>query len=166
MKGRSKTLTVVVLKHITLTIPKKEIREDLRKEGRIKELGFHRVMSSNEVKMLVLKVFQLIKLENFQYLKCCKDSHLIVFEKQKLDGNRVISLAGCGCLYLHELPLLPSSSSSITNLTAIATRPTAMVSTTATLSTTANMGLASDCEIIEIDKPVLNIAKVIIGIAM
>ena len=144
LKGRSKTLTIVVLKQIMLTIPKKEIRENLRKEGRIKELGFHRIMSSSEVQVLVLKVFKSINLENFQYLKCCKDSHLIVFEKQKLDGNGVIALAGCGCLYLQELP---SSSCSITKVTAIATRPTASIavlstpnfvrSTVTTISTTA-----------------------------
>ena len=36
-KGRSKTLTVVVLKHILKTIPKKYDTDDLRKEGRLKE---------------------------------------------------------------------------------------------------------------------------------
>ena len=191
LKGRSKTLTVVVLKQIMLTIPKKDTRENLRKEGRIKELGFHRIMSSSEVQVLVLKVFKSINLENFKYLKCCKDSHLIVFEKQKLDGNGVIALAGCGCLYLQELP---SSSCSITKVTAIATRPTA--STVATISTTAtatssitaatsNMAistaatsmststcmsrvtvptantLANDCEIINDDEKVLNTVEVI-----
>ena len=102
-KGRSKTLTVVVLKHILKTIPKKDDRDDLRKEGRIKDLAFHRIMSCNEVQMLVLQAFQVIKLENYEYLKCRKDSSLIKFDNQILDANGVIMLAGSGCLYIHEL---------------------------------------------------------------
>ena len=111
--------------------PKKEIREDLQKQGRIKELAFCRVMSSNEVHMMVYRAFQVIKLQNFQYLKCCKDSSLSISENQMLDGNGVITLYGCGSLYLHELPL-PSSSCSITkatNASAASTTSTVAIST-------------------------------------
>ena len=128
-KGRSRTLTVVVLKHILKTIPKKEIREDLRKEGRIKELSIRRIMSCNEARMSVLQMFQKIKLQNFLYLKCNKDSTLDVSENQLLDGNGIITLAGCGSLYLHELPLPSCSTASSTNVTPAATTSTMTTST-------------------------------------
>lgn len=70
-------------------------------------------MSYGEVHAVVLQGFEAIKLENFQYLQCHKDSTLVIFENQKLDGNGVISLAGFGSLYLHELSLPSSTSISI-----------------------------------------------------
>ena len=54
-KGKSKSLTTVVLKNVPSTIPKGVLREHLRKEGRAKELAFRRIMSSDEVRLMVLQ---------------------------------------------------------------------------------------------------------------
>ena len=135
-KGRSKTLTVVVLKHILKTIPKKDDRDDLRKEGRIKDLAFHRIMSCNEVQMLVLQAFRIIKLENYEYLKCRKDSSLIKFDNQMLDANGLIMLAGSGCLYLHEL------SSTATCSMATCTVSTTVTSTSTCITVTSTVPVA------------------------
>lgn len=102
-KGRAKCLTTVVLKDLTSTIPKGAQRDDLRKSGHVKELWFRRILSEKEVNTLILDSFQTIKLRKFEYLQCCKDSSLVVAQKQTLNGNEVVTLAGCGCLYLHEL---------------------------------------------------------------
>ena len=77
----------------------------------------------------MLQAFQVIKLDNYEYLKCCKDSSLINFDNQMLDANGLIMLAGSGCLYLHELPALSSS-------TATCSMATCTVSTTATSTST------------------------------
>ena len=42
-------------------------------------------------------------MKNFEYLQCCKDTHIVVAGKQNLNSNEAITLAGCGSLYLHEL---------------------------------------------------------------
>jgi len=54
-KGRSKSLTTVVLKNVPSTIPKGVLREHLRKEEHVKELAFRRIMSSDEVRLMVLQ---------------------------------------------------------------------------------------------------------------
>ena len=101
-KGRAKCLTTVVLKDLPSTIPKGGPRDKLKEAGRVKELCFRRILSEKEVNTLILEGFQGIKLSEFEYLQC-KDGSLVVAEKQKLNGNEVIMLAGCGCLYLYEL---------------------------------------------------------------
>ena len=45
MKGRPKSVKVIILKEIPRSIPKGMQREELRKAGCIKELPFRRVMS-------------------------------------------------------------------------------------------------------------------------
>ena len=103
-KGRVKCITTLVLEDRPKFIPKgKKQREHLVAMGRLKELYFRRMMSAEEVNIIVLEGFKVINLVKFEYLKCQKNNSLIVAENQKLDGNGVIELAGSGCLYLHDV---------------------------------------------------------------
>jgi hypothetical protein len=99
VRGRSKSITVVVLKDISRFIPKGMQREELRNAGRVKSLPFHRVMSKEEVKRVILEGFQI---QDFRYLKGNRDNTLKVHEAQALDGNEAIQLAGFGSLYVQE----------------------------------------------------------------
>jgi len=102
-KGRAKCISVVVLKDIPPTIPKGMQRDSLRSSGYLKELWFRRILSEEEVTTLIRDGFKAINLEEFEYLQCCKNSSLKVAVKQNLNGNEVVTLAGSGCLYVHEL---------------------------------------------------------------
>ena len=102
VKGRSKSVKVVVLTEIPRYIPKGIRREELRKAGRVKELSFRRVMSEDEVQRVILEGFQI---NAFQFLQGSRDNTLKVNATQSLDGNAAIQLAGSGSLYIQEQPL-------------------------------------------------------------
>ena len=105
VRGRSKTITVVALKDIPRSIPKGVQREELKKAGRVKSLPFHRVMSQEEVRRVILEGFQI---QDFRFLKGNRENTLKVHEAQTLDGNGTIQLAGFGSLYVQEQLLRPA----------------------------------------------------------
>ena len=125
VRGRSKTVIVVVLKDIPRFIPKGIQREELRKAGRVKDLSFHRVMSQEEVRRVILEGF-LIK--DFQFLKGNRENTLKVHEAQALDGNRAIQLAGFGSLYVQEQLPAPAP-----NVITVEDRPSIPVESTSTI---------------------------------
>lgn len=102
-KGRSKTLTVVVINEIPACIPKGAMRERLRKIGRIKDIAFQRYFDEEEVKDLLTESFSHLGDVNFQYLQPHKKNNFTVAEKQELNGIQVIELAKSGSLYLKSI---------------------------------------------------------------
>ena len=105
-------MSVVALKDLSSVFPKGHIRKTLRRNDRIKELPFLKVQSEDEVRSTIIQGFKDIELKNFQYLRARKDNSLSPAENQKLDGVGIISLAGCGSLYLQEVATSLSASSS------------------------------------------------------
>lgn len=102
-RGRSKALQVIVLKELSNTIPRGPLRERLKKIGRIKELFFHRIMSEAEVTSTITTGFKETSITHYKYLSANrKDNRLAVAEKQQLNGDGIIKLAGSGSLYLQQ----------------------------------------------------------------
>ncbi len=108
-KGRVKHLTVIVLMEVPATFPKCPLRNELRKVGRIKEIGFSKVDSEEEVNSEITYAFKGIELKSFQFLHAQKDNSLSVAANQQLDGLCATKLAGYGSLYIQELPETLSS---------------------------------------------------------
>ena len=100
-KGRSKTITVVVVNEIPACIPKGAMRERLRKIGRIKDIAFQRYLDEDEVKDLPTESFSHLGGISFQYLQPHKKKNFTAAEKQELNGINVIELAKSGSLYLN-----------------------------------------------------------------
>ena len=107
-KGRPKQVKVVYLQSNPVIIPKGTTRETIKKEGRIKDVPFHRFISNDEVKQLINEVFPTFSSE-FVFLQGHKDNTLSLASKQDLDGKGVIELAKHGCLYLLEQPSAQAS---------------------------------------------------------
>jgi hypothetical protein len=80
------------------------MREILDKEGRIKQVSFRRIMSEDEVRVLITNLFEKINLISFAYLRC-QGNTLSLCENQSLNGNDIINLIGSGCLYIQEIHL-------------------------------------------------------------
>ena len=119
VKGRSKSVKVVLLKEVPRYIPKGMQREQLRMAGYIKELPFRRVMTEEEVQQVILEGFGI---KAFEFLQGSRDNTLKVNATQSLDGNGAIQLAGSGSLYILEesasstpLSSLPSDTLSSAN---------------------------------------------------
>ncbi len=102
-KGRSKTLTVVVVNEIPACIPKGAMRERLRKIGRIKDIAFQRYLDEEEVHDLLKESFSDLGDVSFQYLQPHKKNVLTVAKEQELNGIDVIELAKSGSLYLKSI---------------------------------------------------------------
>lgn len=118
-KGRSKQVTVVLMKDIPSSIPKGAAREQLKKKGQVKDIAFQRHLDEDEVKELLSENFEALKDAEVQYLQSHKNNSLSIAKVQNLDGIGVISLAGSGSLYLRlspknesKSPMTPSTSSS------------------------------------------------------
>lgn len=101
-------ICVVVLDNYGM-IPRGEVRDKLKKNGRIQNVPFLRYLSFEEVKNIILETFSI---SGFQFLKSQKDNTLCVAPKQDLSGSEVIDLAGRGCLYLELLSSSPTQSTS------------------------------------------------------
>ena len=99
-KGRSKLLTVLVVKEIPSCIPKGAARECLRKKGQVKDIPFQRYLSQDEVNGLIADTFSNLGDITIQYLQPHKSNTLNVVKQQELDGIGVIDLAKSGTLYL------------------------------------------------------------------
>ena len=99
-KGRSKTITVIVLKEIPSCIPKGPMRERLRKMGRIKDIAFQRYLDEEDVKDLLAESFSDLGGVSFQYLQPHRKNTLSIAKEQELNGIQVIELAKSGSLYL------------------------------------------------------------------
>ncbi len=99
-------MTVIVLKEVPATCP---LRNELRKMGRIKEIGFSKVDSEEEVNSEITYAFKGIELKSFQFLHAQKDNSLSVAANQQLDGLGATKLAGYGSLCIQELPETLSS---------------------------------------------------------
>ena len=101
-KGRSKALEVVVMKELS-AIPRGPLRDRLQVTGRIKELRIHRIMSEVEVTSTITTSFKDVGIMGYKYLSANrKNNKLTVAEKQQLNGNDIIKLAGSGSLYLQQ----------------------------------------------------------------
>lgn len=100
-KGRPKLVPVVYLKSNPNIIPKGTSRDNIKKEGRIKDIPFHRFISRDEVKELINVAFPKFS-KNFKFLQGHKNNTLSVASNQELDGTGVIDLAKHGSLYLLE----------------------------------------------------------------
>jgi hypothetical protein len=100
-KGRPKQVTVVYLNSIPKVIPKGTSREKMKKEGRIKDIPFHRFISKDEVQEIIPASFPEFS-KKFMFLQGHKNNTLSLFSNQDLDGNGVIELAKHGSLYLLE----------------------------------------------------------------
>ena len=100
-KGRPKQVTVVYLNSIPKVIPKGTSREKLKKEGRIKDIPFHRFISKDEVQEIITASFPEFS-KKFKFLQGRKSNTLSLSSNQDLDGNGVIELAKHGSLYLLE----------------------------------------------------------------
>ena len=100
-KGRSKALEVVVLKELSV-IPRGPSRDRLEETGRIKEIHIHRIMSAVEVTNFITTSFKDVGIMGYKYLSANRRNKLTVAEKQQLNGNDVIKLAGSGSLYLQQ----------------------------------------------------------------
>ena len=74
VKGRSKSVKVVLLKEVPRYIPKGMQREDMRKAGYIKELPFRRIMTE-EVQQVIIQGFVI---EAFKFLQGSRDNTLKV----------------------------------------------------------------------------------------
>ncbi len=103
-KGRVKHLTVILLKEVPATLPKGPLRTELRKMGRMQEIGFSKVDSEEEVNSEITYAFKDMELKSFQFLHAQKDNSLSVAANQHLDGLGATKLAGYGSLYIQELP--------------------------------------------------------------
>lgn len=104
LKGRSKQITVVLLSNIPSSIPKGTAREQLKKKGKVREVPFQRYMSEEEVKEVLVENFECLSDSEVQFLQSHKNNSLLIAKVQDLDGIGVISLAGCGSLYLKVSP--------------------------------------------------------------
>ena len=90
----------------------------------MKDLSFHRVMSQEEVRRVILEGFQI---NDFQFLKGYQVNTLKVHDAQALDGNGAIQLAGFGSLYIQEQLSVPAP-----NVIAVEDRPSIVVESTST----------------------------------
>ena len=61
-------------------------------------------MTSKEVFHLIADSFkELCQVKKLQFLQANRDNSLQVHQCQELDGNGVLTLAGCGSLYVHQM---------------------------------------------------------------
>ena len=90
-KGRPKSICVVLLDvdDHNGAVPRGVVRNELRKNGRIKDVAFVRYLSCDEVNSLIKEVFSV---STFKFLKSQKDNTLCVTPKQDLTGSEVFDL--------------------------------------------------------------------------
>lgn len=103
-KGRSKLITVVLLKDILSSIPKGATREQLKKKGQVKDVAFQRHFSEDEVMEVLAENFEALSDSEVEFLQSHKNNSLSRAQVQNLDGIGIIMLAGSGSLYLKVSP--------------------------------------------------------------
>lgn len=99
-KGRSKSITVIIVSQLPGSIPKGAARERLRKIGRVKDIPFQRYLNEDEVEELITESFSSLGNIAVQYLQAHRNNTLTVAKQQQLNGIEVIELAKSGSLYL------------------------------------------------------------------
>ena len=98
-KQRTISVSVVMMKKYSSTIPKGKERHSLASEGRILSMKVTRGMSAKEVKDKISKAFEV---SNYTVLECDGNGHsLIKCSDQDIDGDAVAQRRGC--LYLCEI---------------------------------------------------------------
>ena len=97
-QGRVTNVQVVLLKSFIPSLPRGKRRTELKDSGLIQTVQFKRSMSPLEVKNQIIRAFQHTEdLQAWMYLDN-SDNHLLVSNKQELDGEDVIKRKGS--LYL------------------------------------------------------------------
>jgi hypothetical protein len=97
-KQRTVSVSVVMMKKYSSTIPKGKERQSLASEGRILNMKVTRGMSAKEIKDKISKAFEV---QNYTVLECDGNGHsLIKCCDQEIDGDAVAQRRGC--LYLCE----------------------------------------------------------------
>ncbi len=104
-RGRPKMLKVVFLDKLVPALPKGEARDQLCREGRIKEVAIRRSMTATVVADILTSHFSTDDTSaddmcELEYLQANRDNTLKMSTEQNLDGAGVIRVAGSGSLYL------------------------------------------------------------------
>ena len=100
---KKKTLCVVLLEEKPASVPKGRLRSKLLESGRKIKLQFKCCMKASEVRNFICDDFSEFEgVQTAQYLRCEKNSVMLLNENQELDGDGVIDLAGQGSLYLTQ----------------------------------------------------------------
>ena len=104
-KPKTCSITVVLLKKFKSALPKGKERRELNAAGRIKNINFHRLMTSHDVKSVLQKAFRSVKeLKSFIVLENEGGSKLVCADYQQLTGKEVVDRRGA--LYISEVCLL------------------------------------------------------------
>ena len=59
-------------------------------------------MTSTDVREVVKNCFSGFNLESFKYLRANGANYLEMVDKQDMNGDEVVDLTGCGCLYVTD----------------------------------------------------------------
>lgn len=96
---RPMTVSVVLMKEYSPLVPKNKDRQKLTSEGRILSIKVTRNMSSQEIKNLIIRAFQITE---YTVLECDDTGHNLLRRiDQSINGNDIMNLRGA--LYLCEV---------------------------------------------------------------
>lgn len=98
---KPRNVTIVLLNNMPPIVPRGHTRRKLRMEERIKKLQFLRMMSACAVREAISNGFSK-NVNEAVFLHCGQDNVLEVHEKQDLNGQELMELAGQGSIYLCE----------------------------------------------------------------
>ena len=100
VKGRAKSINVMIVEGNGNSIPRGVKKEQLKNNGKFKTLDFFRYMTSKEVNEKLGEAFPGKK---FAFLKPSGSNTLNKADNQSLDGNEIFDLAKSGSLYLRTV---------------------------------------------------------------
>ena len=101
IRGKPRTIPVVLLKGKSRFVPRGYARSKLNKAGRIVKVEFRRNMNHRDVRDAITRAFPAFEnADQAQFLKCGQDNRLWLCKEQDLDGDGVFGVCGQGSLYL------------------------------------------------------------------
>ena len=98
---KMRTVTAVLLDHLTSTVPRATARKRLMADGRIKKIQIRRSMNPSVIRQVIVDAFSSITdASKAKFMRSGRDNTLTIIDDQVLSGNDVAEIAGNGSLYL------------------------------------------------------------------
>ena len=101
---KMRTVTAVLLDHLTSTVPRATARKRLMADGHIKKIQIRRSMNPSVIRQVIVDAFSSITdASKAKFMRSGRDNTLTIIVDQVLSGNDVAEIAGNGSLYLLEV---------------------------------------------------------------